>query len=172
MFECCGCKSVVLRRIHEFSEWDEAEIRFFPPPASRRKPDWLHKIPHELASVLNEVYNSLDADNRALPMMGARAVMDMVIVDKVGDVGGFAEKLKQLEVQGFISQKNRQVLDVALDAGSAAAHRGYAPKLAEVHSVMDIVENLLQSTYVLHKVAAEVKKSTPVRPASKRTQKT
>ena len=172
MFECCGCKSVVLRRIHEFSEWEGAEIRFFPPPASRRKPDWFHRIPPELASVLNEVYNSLDADNRALPMMGARAVLDMVFVDKVGDAGGFAEKLKQLEAQGFISQKNRQVLDVALDAGNAAAHRGYAPKLAEVHSVMDIVENLLQATYVLDKVAAEVKESTPVRPARKRQQKT
>jgi hypothetical protein len=171
MFECCGCKSVVLRRIHEFSEWDGAEIRYFPPPASRRKPDWFHEIPRELASVLNEVYNSLDADNRALPMMGARAVLDMVIVDKVGDVGGFVEKLKQLEVQGFISQKNREVLDVALDAGSAAAHRGYAPKLGEVHSVMDIVENLLQAIYVLDKVAAEVRKSTPARPASKRPQK-
>jgi hypothetical protein len=87
-------------------------------------------------------------------------------------VHGFAEKLRQLEVQGFISQKNRQVLDVALDAGSAAVHGGYAPKLAEVHSVMDIVENLLQAIYVLDKVAAEVKKSTPARPASKRAQKT
>ena len=99
--------------------------------------------------------------------MGARAVLDMVIVDKVGDLGSFGEKLKKLESQGFISQRNREILDAALDAGSAAAHRGYAPKLKDVHAVMDIVENLLQAIYVLDKVAVEIKKSTPARPAAK-----
>jgi hypothetical protein len=168
MFECCGCKSVVVRRSHEFSEWDYPDVRFFPPPVSRHKPDWFHQIPASLRSLLMEVYNSLDADTRALPLMGARALLDMVIVDKVGDGGTFADKLRELESQGFISQKNREILDAALDAGSAAAHRGYAPKLADVHAVMDIVENLLQAIYVLDKIALEIKKSTPLRPAAKK----
>lgn len=166
MFECAGCKSVVVRRSHEFSEWDYPDVRFFPPPVSRHKPEWFHKLPASLLSLLSEVYNSLDADTRALPLMGARAILDMIIVDKVGDVGTFTDKLKKLESQGFISQKNREVLDAALDAGSAAAHRGYAPKMAEVHAVMDIVENLLQAIYVLDKVAAEIKKNIPARSAS------
>jgi hypothetical protein len=168
MFECCGCKSVVVRRSHEFSEWDYPDVRFFPPPVSRHKPEWFHKLPASLLSLLSEVYNSLDADTRALPLMGARAILDMVIVDKVGDVGTFADKLRKLESQGFVSQKNREILDAALDAGSAAAHRGYAPKITEVHAVMDIVENLLQAIYVLDKVAVEIKKSTPARPAANR----
>ena len=168
MFECCGCKSVVVRRSHEFSEWDSPDVRFFPPPVSRHKPDWFYQIPTSLRSLLTEVYNSLDADTRALPLMGARAILDMIIVDKVGDFGNFAANLKELESQGFISQKNREILDAALDAGSAAAHRGYAPKLADVHAVMDIVENLLQAIYVLEKVALEIKKSTPARPATKK----
>jgi hypothetical protein len=168
MFECCGCKSVVMRRIHMFSEWDEPDVRFFPPPVSRHKPKWFYDIPHEMRSLLEEIYNSLDANTTALPLMGARALLDMLIVDKVGDVGSFAQKLKDLESQGFISQKNREVLDAALDAGSAAAHRGYAAKLEDVQAVMDIVENLLQATYVLDKVAVKIKKSTPPRPAAKR----
>jgi len=148
-----------------FSEWDGPDVRHFPPPVSRHKPEWFHDIPYPLQSLLNETYNSLDADTRALPLMGARALVDMVIVDKVGDVGSFNEKLKALESKGYISKKNREILDTALDAGSAAAHRGYAPKLKDVHSVMDIVENLLQAIYVLDKVAVEIKKSTPARPA-------
>jgi hypothetical protein len=168
MFECCGCKSVVVRRSHEFSEWDYPDVRLFPPPVSRHKPEWFDQIPVSLRSLLAEIYNSLDADTRALPLMGARALLDMVIVDKVGDAGTFADKLKKLQSQGFISQKNREILDAALDAGSAAAHRGYAPKLAEVHAVMDIVENLLQAIYVLDKIAVEIKKSTPARPTAKK----
>jgi hypothetical protein len=167
MFECCGCKSVVVKRTHMFSEWDDPEVSFFPPPASRIKPDWYHKIPHKMQPILSEIYNSLDADTRALPLMGARALLDMVMVDKVGDAGSFVGKLKELESQGFISQKNREVLEAALDAGHAAAHRGYVPELADVHSVMDIVENLLQAIYVLDKVAEKLRKITPARPLAK-----
>ena len=137
-------------------------------PVSRHKPEWFYQIPGSMLSLFKEIYNSLAADTRALPMMGARALLDMVIVDKVGDVGTFNDKLKALESQGFISKKNRETLDAALDAGSAAAHRGYAPKLEEVHAVMDIVENLLQAIYVLDKIAVEIKKSTPARPAVKK----
>jgi Domain of unknown function (DUF4145) len=154
MFQCHGCKSVVLRRIYEFSEFDHPEVRYFPPPVSRRMPKWLDEIPYEMQTLLNEIYNSLDANTRALPLMGARAILDMVMVDKAGDFGSFGANLRQLETQGFISKKNREVLDAALDAGNAAAHRGYAPNLPDVLAVMDIVENLLQTTYVLDKVAA------------------
>lgn len=166
MFECCGCKSVVVKRTHMFSEWDGPDVRFFPPPVSRHKPKWFYDIPRNMRSLLREVYNSLDANNTALPLMGARALLDMIMVDKVGDVGSFGQKLKALEDQGFISLKNGEILEVALDAGNAAAHRGHTPKLDDVQAVMDIVENLLQAIYVLDKVAVEIKKSTPARLAA------
>jgi hypothetical protein len=57
-------------------------------------------------------------------------------------------------------------LEVALDAGSAAAHRGYRPKLEHVQMVMDVVENLFQATYVSGKAAVELKKFTPPRRAT------
>jgi hypothetical protein len=37
--------------------------------------------------VRREVYRSLDADNRRLPMRGARTLVDMLMTEKVGDVG-------------------------------------------------------------------------------------
>src|ERR1017187_7298334 len=58
MFECCGCKSVVMRRVHMFSEWDGPDVRFFPPRVSRHKPKWFYDIPHEMKSLLEEIYNS------------------------------------------------------------------------------------------------------------------
>ena len=169
MLECCGCKEVVLRNTHVFSENMEGEESFFPPPVSRHPPDWRYQLPHPVRTLLEEVYRSLDADSRALPMMGARTLVDMLMADKVGDIGSFAAKLKELEKQGFISTKNREVLEAALDAGSAAAHRGYSPTTKEVHAVMDIVENLLQAVYVLGALAKRLKIATPPRPRRKRT---
>jgi hypothetical protein len=95
--------------------------------------------------------------------MGARTLVDMAILDKVGDVGTFEQKLKALEDQGFVSQRNREVLEAALDAGNAAAHRGHGFKAEEVNQVMDIVENLLQAIYVLESAAQKIKSVTPPR---------
>jgi hypothetical protein len=167
MFQCRGCKSVVLRRLWR-SDSGETETRYFPPPVARVKPHWFYQIPEGLQKLLSEIYRSLDADTRTLPLMGARAVLDMVIVETIGDVGSFEQKLKKLEAEGHISAKGRDILDAALDAGNAAAHRGYAPKAEHVHSIMDIVENLVHSTYVLAKVAKEIKQATPPRPPKKK----
>jgi hypothetical protein len=95
--------------------------------------------------------------------MGARTVVDMLLMDKVGDLGTFSEKLTQLEGDGFVGRKNREFLGAALDAGNAAAHRGYQPKKEHLDHVMDIVENVLQAVYILEEAADELKKSTPAR---------
>ncbi len=162
--QCCGRGHVTLRRssFHDFAP-AQVTIQYFPPPVSRHPPSWqfAETLPDEMRSVMGEVYQSLDANNHRLPMMGARTLIDMLMVDKVGDVGTFDAKLKKLEGLGVISSRNREVLAAALDVGSAAAHRGHAPKTDEVNAVMDIVENLLHAVYVLPKMAEDLKKTTP-----------
>jgi hypothetical protein len=168
-FQCCGCGMAVLRRTMVSGIDDFDSIQYFPPVVSRHPPSWRHKCPPDMWDVIDEVYRSLDANNRSLPIMGARTLIDLLMVDKVGDVGTFTEKLKKLEGLGVISSRNREVLAVALDVGNAAAHRGHVPKTDEVNAVMDIVENLLHAVYVLPKMAEDLKKTTPLRPGKKRT---
>jgi len=95
--------------------------------------------------------------------MGARAVVDMVILNKIGDAGSFQHKLQEMQERGFVARQSREFLAAALEAGSAAAHRGFEPKEEELAHVMDIVENLLQAVYVLQDAAAELRKATPPR---------
>jgi len=97
-------------------------------------------------------------------MMGARTLIDMLMVEKVGDVGTFDAKLKQLEGMGVISSRNREVLSAALDVGNAAIHRGHTPDPDDVNAVIDIVENLLQAVYVLPGMAQRLRTNTPRRP--------
>jgi hypothetical protein len=164
MLECCGCKDAMLRRTFVFNA-EEPAVRYFPPLISRHSPSWQYNLPQDIAAVLDEVYRSLDADNRSLPMMGARALVDMLIVKKVGDVGSFKQKLEKFATDGFIGTAQVEILDAALDAGSAAAHRGHTPSFEQVNAVMDIVENLLKAVYVLPDMAESLKKTTPARPS-------
>jgi len=167
MLECCGCEGVTLRHISWFSEVPDEEIKYYPPRISRQVPTWRWKLPPRIKELISEIYAALYNDSQRLVLMGARAVVDLVITDKVGDLGNFHEKLEALEAQGFIAPKSRHILTAALDAGSAAAHRGHRAKPEHVEHVMDIVENLLQAVYVLEDAAQQLKESTPPRKATK-----
>src|SRR3989442_1148256 len=83
-----------------------------------------------------------EPENLRLPMMGARTLVDMMILEKIGDVGGFKEKLGELEKEGFISSRSREMLYAALEVGNAAVHRGHAATKSKVQDVMDIVESM------------------------------
>ncbi len=164
MLECQGCEEITVCRRFYFSEWNrgDVQINYYPPRIARRLPLWKDDLPDEIVSLLEEVYAALQANSRSLAMMGARALIDMVILQKVGDVGSFPQKLTALEKAGFLSDKNREVLEAALDMGNAAAHRGHRPNSKHVRSVMDIVENLLQAT-ILQTIVDDLKKATPPR---------
>jgi len=98
--------------------------------------------------------------------MGTRALVDLFINETVGDIGGFHQKLTRLVDDGYLSARNREVLEAALEAGHAAAHRGHNPEAADVNLVVDIVENLLQ-TLVLKEKAAGLRDNTPKRTPKK-----
>jgi Domain of unknown function (DUF4145) len=167
LVECAGCESVSMRHTYWFEPTDDTVIKTYPPPVARRRPSWRTKLPRDIRQLLDEVYSALDANSRALATMGSRAVLDMVLVQQAGDVGSFGEKLKALEAAGVVGRKNRQVLEAALDAGSAAAHRGHHASSEDVNAVMDILENLLQAIYHLEGLAERLKERTPPRKKSR-----
>ncbi len=162
MLECCGCENITLQRTFHFSEYSEIEEEFYPPQISRKLPEWYRELPEEWSELLKEVYTALHADSRCLVLMGTRALVDLYMNNQLGDIGGFAQKIKKLEKDGLISKPNKIVLDAALEAGHAAAHRGYKPRASEVNQVIDIVENLLHS-YILMSTAEKLKAKTPSR---------
>ena len=163
LLECCGCDTVCLRETSWWAPGDETTVTTYPPRVARRPPDWRNRLPTAIREVLQEVYGALHLNHRRLAMMGARTILDLVALDRVGDCGNFKAALQALHKAGLISQKAVDVLYAAFDAGSAAAHRGHEPSAQEVNAVFDILENLLQAVYVLDRVAASLRKKTPPR---------
>jgi Domain of unknown function (DUF4145) len=163
MLECCGCHEISLRRSLWHSEYIDPEVEYYPPAISRRLPIWLDNVKNkDIQSLLKEIYAALHNDSRRLALMGARAIVDMIMQEKVGDIGGFSKKLANLVSQGVITSLNKEILDAALEAGSAAAHRGHTATVSEVNSVIDIVENLMQVD-ILKIAADDLKLNTPPR---------
>ncbi len=162
VLECRGCGCMTLRRGVVSDAYEADETTFYPPPISRHIPRWHYDLPSEFQSLMKELYAALHADSRRLALMGARALVDLFMNVTIGDVGGFRTKLGKLVADGYLSNRNQEILEPALEAGHAATHRAHNPTLDDVSLVFDIVENLLQ-TLVLKKRVEDLRKRTPKR---------
>lgn len=168
VIQCRGCEEVSLRRVNWCSEDDPMDgpepCTYFPPRVSRRKPAWVGRlaVPSEYTELLDEIYVALHADSRRLAMMGARALIDMAITRSVGDQGGFGRGLDSLVKKELISERNRGIIEAAVNVGNASAHRGHRPSSDDVSVVIDIVENLIHNE-LLAEPAQALKLTTPPR---------
>lgn len=169
--QCGGCEEVSMRRVDWCSEDDRQDgpnpPTFFPARVSRRKPVWLTRehAPTTYVGMLDEVYAALHADSRRLAMMGARAIIDVVITRTVGDQGNFPKGLDELEKGDLIGKRDRTIIEAAIDAGSAAMHRGHQPTAEDVNVVIDIVERMIQAE-ILEAKAKDLAATTPPRKRS------
>lgn len=177
--KCCGCDEVFFRK----QSWNSEDINIdgspilyvemYPPATARDTPEWLSIYDSPLdkygptgayiTSLLLEIYSALQSGSSRLVMMGIRALIEYIMLDKVGDHGTFSKNLSQFQNEGYIGNKQRDFLESTLDSGSATIHRGHKPSSADVKDCMDIVEGLIAITY-LHPVAGErVSLNTPKR---------
>jgi hypothetical protein len=174
LLECCGCESISLKREYTHSSLEEPEVDFFPPSASRKIPRWAmltlcFKQGGAIYGLLQEVYSSLHAGHYRLAAMGTRALIEAVLMDALkNEDQGFPEKLDMVQERGLLSRQDRQILEAAIEAGHGAAHRAYAPRAEDVNKIIDIVEHLLESLYVLGPVGEKLKSTVPPRKGKSR----
>lgn len=178
MIKCCGCDSVKLRHSKWFSEsMDEygrpyVDVTYYPPATSRPEPAWLKDLSDDflasdeqqyIVQLLHEIYSALHNDSRRLATMGARALLEHIMVAKVGDRGSFVKNLDAFESEGYLSVKQREIIEPILEAGHAAIHRGFHPGTEDVNTVIEITESLVATTYVHSGKASKLKDRVPKR---------
>lgn len=132
--------------------------------AMQTLPEWLPKLPTDAQALMLEVHAASAAGLHALAAMGIRAVVDVVCKDQLGgDAGSFAAKIKALRDAGHMTEVQHTALLAVVDAGHAAAHRGFIPDPGSVRAMMGALGHLLQSLYVLQDLAIDLGRVTPRR---------
>ena len=86
--------------------------------------------------------------------MGIRALLEQVMIQKVGDLKTFDMKLDEFQKQGYISAIQRDAMRATLDVGDAAMHRAFLPTEKDLTLALDIVEGVLAPIYD-HRTEAE-----------------
>lgn len=150
-------------------DWPEQRTRgnspgIFSEPNTTPYPDWFNKLDDSKKALLIEIDVNLRNDLSALPMMGMRALLDNVMVERVGDIGGFEEKLKEFAKNGYVTEQHADILRTVLDAGHASMHRTYFPNADDLNTCADVIKHLLQGIYILHPKVQGLAANTPKRP--------
>lgn len=147
--ECQSAQLRVARRIEQLS--DEFTKRYFPPHPVRVFPPWATELDPQMRGLLEQTHAALANEYLWLAAMGSRTLLDMFAVKRIGDIGGFKQKLDRLEAERFLSTKDRPVVEAALEVGHEAVHRNKPPSPEDCHAALDIVENLL------HRLVIEIR---------------
>ena len=176
MLKCQGCGTISLRRTADHSESldkygrPEPSISHFPPAVFRRQPEWLSELSRHspfdadrefITDLIHEVYICIQNDCRRSAAMAVRALLEQVMIDKVGDQGTFAKNIAEFQAKGFISAIQQEFLQTAIEAGHATMHRTFKPSKRELNALVNIAESVVESTYINEHRAAELKKRIP-----------
>lgn len=132
--------------------------------SGQQVPAWLGKLPQEARILMNEIYAAMYVGTYALPAMGIRAVVDVVSKEVLkGDIGTFRKKLDGLRDAGHLTPAQHDALDAVVDAGNAAAHRGFTPSTEALASMLAAVSHLLHAIYVMPESTRLLRAGTPAR---------
>lgn len=142
-------------------------VKYWPPVAKRQPPEWAHEIHFEdrvLGSLFDDVYTALSNNLGVLAAIGMRTVFDRASeLLGIDTTKPFQQKLDELKIRDHITTKEKTVLGELIDAGSAAAHRGWQPRPKQLDAMMTILEAFLHRTFLLEGIGAELGKGVPKR---------
>ena len=183
---CRGCEAAYMQTSETFSEnvehrqnedgeWVQfipADVRHYPPPSRRPLPAWHYEInwlDSSLGSLFSDIYRCIDAELAVPAAVATRTAFDRATeLLGIDPSESFAAKLQALLDGGKISKDEKDVLETLIDAGSAAAHRGWRPKADELSTLVSLVESFFHRTFVLGDAAKKLKASVPPKPKKKK----
>ena len=163
ILQCCGCESIKVCVKEDSTDFKSPRETHYPARQIRQMPKWSGETSPQCQHLLREVYIAMHSDCLALSAMGTRTILDVMLLEMLGDIGGFETKLKGAVTEGFFTTVQKDTISAAVDAGSAASHRGFTPTESQLSDVLDIVEHTLMGHYVLAASSGRLKSEVPPR---------
>jgi len=166
--ECCGCE----QPYYFFSTWIENNDgsgiegfseRVFPPKILHQEPSWFMNFrfssvfdsvlkdndeAKHVSDLLGEVHAAVEKNCPRLGVMGLRALIEHIMISKVGDNGTFKKNLNKFQLEGYLSKIQRESIERILEAGHAVIHRSHVPNFGELIGALQIVEGIVETIYI------------------------
>jgi hypothetical protein len=110
---------------------------------------------------MRQIYSALQDDAYWLAAMGIRGALDLMMIEKIDDIGSFQEKVDAFQKAGYLSERQAHVLDILINAGNAAVHRKWEPSPCDIATLLDITNSIVETAYLHEKRALDIEKNVP-----------
>lgn len=157
IFRCGACDTVCYETVswdsYGFEVDDEGHaycpesVVQYPAPVSAHFSFNTESIPHQLASILEEMLYSLAGAKMVLATIGLRLAVEFIVNDNKCAGGNLAEKIDDLRTKDHIDDDQKELLHSIRKFGNAGAHtaKGMEPK--ELIAGMSVIDGLLEKLY-------------------------
>lgn len=172
MLKCAGCETISMSKDTLSFQSRAKQVSYYPSPVSRKLPRWCVAAivglstdvsQSKVVDLLYEIFQATDGGQKRLAAMGIRALIEQVMIAKVGDHGNFQSNLNAFQANGYISVIQRDALRETLELGHATMHRAFEPNDEELSKALDIVEGILAAIYDHAPSSANLSKRLPPR---------
>jgi Domain of unknown function (DUF4145) len=173
--KCRGCGSFSLRCTEGRDENNLTSNSYPPQFTPTPLPDWLDPfaalfsedgdglVARSVCEIMREAYTARNSGGLRLCAMGIRAALEMVMIDKTGDHQNFTKNIDAFEKAGYLSGRQRSMIDSILEAGHAAIHRGWEPTKNDIETLFRIAESVIENVYLHEPRAERLEKAVPKR---------
>ena len=168
IIRCLGCDSLSFR-IGSTNSDDidvDEEGNYFSLETERIYPSRLmgrtalediYSLPDKVRAIYKETHAALCTQLKILAGVGIRALVEAVCSEEIAKGITLEEKIDDLVKKEVLTKRNAAVLHRTRLLGNQAAHKIKAPSDTELDVAFDIVENLLETVYIIPKKAEHLK---------------
>jgi hypothetical protein len=166
--KCSGCDSISFRISSSNSEdcfvddegnYINSETEEIYPSRlmGRSALEEIYSLPDNVRSVYKETHIALCAKLKVLAGVGIRALVEAVCLEESTKGRTLEKRIDDLVKKEVLTKRNATILHKTRLLGNLAAHKAKAPSDSELDVAFDIVENLLETVYIIPKKAEYLK---------------
>nr|RDS94664.1 DUF4145 domain-containing protein [Cereibacter sphaeroides f. sp. denitrificans] len=169
LLQCAGCEHTFVEVTKYRLTQDELAIpetieeKVWPALTKRRAPKWIRSVTsgnHSTPVFRRATYELYKTFNEGLLLSCSICVRTCfeIAVEMLGldPEMPFAKKVDELEATGRVTKADADQIKVMIDAGNAAAHRGWSPESDEVELLINILERFLHAAWVQPKETQQI----------------
>lgn len=168
IIRCSGCDSISFRvgssNSEDFEPDNEGNLVYpeieeiYPSRLMGRAPlEDIYSLPDKVRSVYKETHAALCTKLKILAAVGIRALVEAICSEETAEGRNLEEKIDDLVKKEVLTNRNAKVLHQTRLLGNKAAHETKAASDSELDVAFDIVENLLETVYIIPKKAERLK---------------
>lgn len=180
VFMCRGCEQIFFCKSSSDSEdredyydeygehqtdypWRRSYLPEIPPRAFPRIDFMAFRFTNRRTfELLQDVYTAAENKLNVLAAIGARTVFESVSDSlNIAEELTFRDKLEKLRKDGYIGGQDKGTLETLIDAGGAAAHRGWKPTDEELKTIIEIMNNFVVQSLITPKKKKALSDSIP-----------